>query len=228
MGTSLRAGDRAPRARRQSSRRCAISVHLCWLAALLLATGCSPGAGVYSNPSVPDDAPRVVIETNHGDIVVGLYQQQAPITVANFLEYVDGGFYDGTAFHRVIPGFMIQGGGYVPRGDLRFEQKQRRAPIELESDNGLVNARGTLAMARADAPNTATSEFFINLVDNQRLDRLGDVNLGYAVFGTVLEGMEVVDAIAEVETTRSPDVSAPGESAAPVEDVVIRAIRRVN
>jgi len=193
---------------------------------LVLAAGCGPVAGVYENPPLSDDAPRVVIETNHGDIVVGLYQEQSPISVANFLEYVDAGFYDGTAIHRVIPEFMIQGGGFVPRGDMRYERREPRPPIALESDNGLVNARGTLTMARGGMPNTGTSQFFVNLVDNQRLDRLGDVNLGYAVFGVVLEGMDVVDAIAEVETGVSPDASLPGEVAVPVDPVIIRSIRR--
>jgi peptidyl-prolyl cis-trans isomerase A (cyclophilin A)/peptidyl-prolyl cis-trans isomerase B (cyclophilin B) len=203
------------------------SFFLCGSLALLLAAGCSPGTGMSGNPPLPDDAPRVVIETDYGDVVVGLYEERSPITVANFLEYVDAGFYDGTAFHRVIPGFMIQGGGYVPRGGQRFESKERRAAIALESDNGLRNVRGTLSMARGGMPDTATSEFFINLVDNQRLDRLGDVNLGYAVFGVVVEGMDVVDEIAAVETVASPDFASMGERAAPVEDVVIRSIRRV-
>jgi cyclophilin family peptidyl-prolyl cis-trans isomerase len=196
------------------------------LIALVAAGACGPGAGVYENPPLPDDAPRVVIETNHGDIVVGLYEEQSPITVANFLQYVDEHFYDGTSFHRVIPGFMIQGGGFVALDDLRFQPKRRRPSIPLESDNGLKNVRGSLAMARGGAPDTASSEFFINLVDNQRLDRLGDVNLGYAVFGMVIEGMDVVDEIAAVETAMSPTFAQMGERAAPVEPVIIRTIRR--
>jgi len=182
---------------------------------------------VYGNPPLPDDAPRVVIETNHGDILIGLYEEQSPITVANFLAYVDAGFFDGTSFHRVIPDFMIQGGGWVALSDLRLERKDDRLPnIPLESDNGLKNARGSVAMARGGMPDTASSEFFINLVDNQRLDRFGQVELGYAVFGVVLEGMDVVDAIATVETDVSPDLPPPGEPAAPVEPVVIRSVRR--
>jgi cyclophilin family peptidyl-prolyl cis-trans isomerase len=190
---------------------------------LFLIAGCGPGASVYENPPLPDDAPRVVIETSHGDIVVGLYAEQAPITVNNFLAYVDAGFYDGTVFHRVLPGFMAQGGGFVHQGD-QYLPKQTRPPIELESDVGLKNVRGSVAMARRDIPlASATSQFFINLVDNQRLDRLGDVNPGYAVFGTVIEGMDVVDSIAAVETGMRPPFPEP---ATPVEDVVIRSIRR--
>jgi len=198
------------------------------LAALVFMVACGSGESAYENPPLPDDAPRVVIETNHGDIVVGLYQERSPITVANFLQYVDEHFYDGTSFHRVLPGFMIQGGGFVALDNLRFQPKQRRPNIPLESDNGLKNVRGTLAMARGGMPDTASSEFFINLVDNQRLDRLGDVNLGYAVFGTVLEGMDVVDEIAAVDTAVSPDFAQMGERAAPIDPVIIRSIRRQN
>ena len=163
-----------------------------------------------------------------GTIVVGLYEEQAPITVGNFLEYVDAGFFGGTVFHRTMPDFMIQGGVYVPQGD-RYVAKDTLPPIPLESDTGLKNLRGTLSMARRDVPiDSATSQFFINLIDNQRLDRLGDVQVGYAVFGVVLEGMDVVDAIAAVETTVHPDVSLPGERAVPVELVVIRSVRRLN
>lgn len=196
-----------------------------WVSVLLLViAGCAPGASVYENPPLPDDAPRVVIETEFGDIVVGLYEEQSPITVANFLAYADAGFFDGTAFHRVIPGFMVQGGGYIPQG-AGFQSKERRPTISLESDNGLKNLRGTIAMARGGMPDTASSEFFINLVDNQRLDRLGDVNLGYAAFGVVLEGMDVVDAIAAVETEMRPPFSEP---ATPVEEVLIISLRRQN
>jgi peptidyl-prolyl cis-trans isomerase A (cyclophilin A) len=195
---------------------------------LAVVAGCAPGASVYENPPLADDAPRVVIETNHGDIVVGLYEEQSPISVANFLTYVDAGFFDGTSFHRVIPGFMIQGGGLVPLGDNRYQRKETRAAIALESDNGLKNVRGTLTMARGGMPNTGTSQFFVNLVDNQRLDRLGDVNLGYAVFGTVIEGLDVVEAIAAVETGVSPDASLGSEVAVPVDPVVILSARRQN
>lgn len=194
------------------------------LSMLVVAAACTTDSNVNDNPAVPDDAPRVVIETSHGDIVIGLYEEQSPITVANFLAYVDAGFFDGTAFHRVIPGFMIQGGGWVPQGDGRFQSKERMPSIVLESDNGLKNLRGTVTMARAGMPNTATSEFFINLLDNQRLDRLGDVEPGYAVFGVVLEGMDIVEAIAVVPT--QVVLTFPNERATPVEDVIIRSVRR--
>jgi len=188
----------------------------------LAVAACAPGGNI--NPTLSDDAPRVVIETSLGDIVVGLYEETAPVSVANFLAYVDARHFDGTVFHRVMPGFMIQGGGYVREGG-QFLRKETRAPIVLESDNGLRNLRGTLAMARMPSPDidSARDQFFINLVDNQRLDRLGDVELGYAVFGVVLEGMDVVDAIADVDIA----LTAPfPEASTPVEDVVIRSIRR--
>jgi cyclophilin family peptidyl-prolyl cis-trans isomerase len=141
--------------------------------------------------------PQVTLETNRGAILIELDPEKAPKTVANFLEYVRAGSYDGTIFHRVIDGFMIQGGGF----DGQLAQKETRAPIQNESDNGLSNARGTIAMARTNDPHSATAQFFINLVDNDGLDhgKTGQV-WGYAVFGKVLEGMDVVDAIAKVET----------------------------
>ncbi|WP_295799573.1 peptidylprolyl isomerase [uncultured Microbulbifer sp.] len=135
--------------------------------------------------------PRVVLETDLGSIELVLFADKAPVTVENFLAYVDSGFYDGTIFHRVIPGFMAQGGGYT----FDFQEKPTRAPIKNESDNGLSNERGTIAMARTDDPNSATSQFFINLVDNSRLDG-GTGKAGYTVFGKVLLGMSVVQQIA--------------------------------
>ncbi len=164
-----------------------------------------------------DPHPRVRIVTNKGTIVVELDREKAPITVSNFLRYVDDGFYDGTLFHRVVPGFVIQGGGFLP-GLVR---KDTRPPIINESNNGLSNVRGTIAMARTNDPDSATSQFFINLVDNTSLDYAPD-RPGYAVFGRVIEGMDVVDAIAEVETT-----SRNGFNDVPVEDVVIERIERI-
>jgi len=141
--------------------------------------------------------PRVKLETTKGTIVIELDQAKAPITVGNFLEYVKSGFYDGTVFHRVIPSFMIQGGGFTPN----MEQKATRAAIVNESANGLVNKRGTLAMARTPDPNSATAQFFINLKDNSFLDKANSQDrVGYCVFGKVVEGMAVVDAIAAVKT----------------------------
>ncbi len=138
----------------------------------------------------------VVMQTTMGDIEIKLATKEAPITTDNFLGYVESGFYDGTIFHRVISGFMIQGGGYIPTGKL----KPTGDPIVLESNNGLKNKRGTIAMARTSEPNSATSQFFINLVDNNNLD-WSTTNDGYAVFGEVVKGMDVVDAIGVVRTS---------------------------
>ena len=140
--------------------------------------------------------PQVRLRTSMGEIVVELYAKEAPISVANFLEYVNGKFYDGTIFHRVIPGFMVQCGGMDK--DMN-EKDNKRAPIKNEADNGLKNLRGTLAMARTMEVDSATSQFFINLKDNEFLDH-GFRDFGYAVFGKVVSGMEVVDKIAQVPT----------------------------
>jgi len=149
-----------------------------------------------SEPTTSVDAPlplQVKLETTKGDIVIELDRKAAPITVANFVRYVNDGFYDGTIFHRVIPGFMIQGGGHSPD----MSRKPTRAPIKNEAANGLKNIRGTIAMARTSMPHSATSQFFINHGDNASLDyRPLDTPNGYAVFGKVVEGMDVVDAIA--------------------------------
>ncbi len=139
---------------------------------------------------------KIEINTSMGKIVAELDFEKAPITAKNFAAYVSDGFFDGTIFHRVIPGFMIQGGGMKP--DMR--EKSNKAPIKLESNNGLKNNRGTLAMARTNVPDSATSQFFINLADNAFLNYSGAGNPGYAVFGKVVEGLDVVDAIAKVKT----------------------------
>lgn len=141
------------------------------------------------------DKPHVLLETSLGEIEVELEADKAPVSVQNFLSYVDSGFYNGTIFHRVIPGFMIQGGGF----DADMQQKTPRAPIKNEADNGLHNVRGTLAMARTQAVDSATSQFFINHKDNAFLDH-GSRDFGYAVFGKVVKGMDVVDQIAQVPT----------------------------
>jgi len=151
-------------------------------------------------------APRVALDTSAGTIVLELAPQQAPKTVANFLEYVRGGQYDNTIFHRVMSGFMIQGGGYKP--DL--SEKPTRAPIPLESKSGLTNKRGTVAMARRGDPNSAAAQFFINVVDNASLDYPNPDGHGYAVFGKVIEGMDVVDRIRAVPTSSSgPHANLP-------------------
>lgn len=160
--------------------------------------------------------PRVRLETSNGTIVIELDQTKAPVTVGNFLDYVKAGFYDGTVFHRVIPNFMIQGGGFT----ANMEQKPTRGPIVNESTNGLVNKRGTVAMARTSDPNSATAQFFVNIVDNAFLDKAkAQDGVGYCVFGKVVEGMKVVDAIAAVKTG-----TAGGNPDVPVQPVVIKKV----
>jgi cyclophilin family peptidyl-prolyl cis-trans isomerase len=142
--------------------------------------------------------PKVKIETTMGDIVLELDAQNAPVSTANFLSYVKEGFYDGTIFHRVIPGFMIQGGGLT----ADMVEKPTKAPIKNEANNGLLNHRGTIAMARTSEPHSASSQFFINVSDNDFLNFKSETSQGwgYAVFGKVIEGMDVVDKIVGVET----------------------------
>jgi len=153
----------------------------------------------------------ITIKTNHGDIKVELFDEKAPITCENFRQYVADGFFDGTIFHRVIPNFMIQGGGM----EADMSQKKTRAPIKNEADNGETNRRGTLAMARTMDVNSATAQFFINLRDNDFLNH-GTRDFGYAVFGKVVDGMDVVDAIAAV-----PTGNQGGHQDVPVETVTI-------
>jgi peptidyl-prolyl cis-trans isomerase B (cyclophilin B) len=171
-------------------------------------------------PAVLAENPNVVIQTNKGDITVELDGDKAPDTVKNFLTYVDEGFYDGTIFHRVIEGFMIQGGGF----DKDMKQKPTHAPIENEADNGLKNERGTIAMARTSDPHSATAQFFINLKDNDFLNHTSNdpSGWGYAVFGRVTEGMDVVDAIAAAPTGRG----GPFPKDVPQETVQIEKVGR--
>ena len=170
-------------------------------------------------PSVGDKrTPRVVMETNHGRIVIELYADKAPITVKSFLQYVDDQYYDGTIFHRVIAEFMIQGGGHVPG----MNEKKTREPIKNESANGLANERGTIALARMANPDSGTAQFFINTKDNRFLDRDKSADkIGYCVFGRVVEGMDVVDRIRRVPTGQQA-----GHSTVPVQDVIVRSLRR--
>jgi cyclophilin family peptidyl-prolyl cis-trans isomerase len=150
-------------------------------------------------------------ETTLGSFVVELFDKDAPISAQNFRDYAEAGFFDGTIFHRVIPGFVIQGGGFT----AEMKQKQTRAPIKNEAGNGVKNRRGTLSMARTNDPHSATSQFFVNLVDNAFLDP-GRGGAGYAVFGCITEGMNVIDAIAAVKTGRRG-----GHDDVPTEPVVV-------
>ena len=162
------------------------------------------------------DAPKVRLDTSLGTIVLQLDRERAPQTVANFLQYVTDGFYDATIFHRVIEGFMIQGGGL----DQAMQKKANRSPVENEADNGLKNVIGTIAMARTSNPHSATSQFFINVADNQSLDHTAKTSQGwgYAVFGRVVEGMETVDHI-----RNTPTVRKAGRSDVPNVDVIIKS-----
>ncbi len=157
-------------------------------------------------------------KTSKGTFTVQLFDQQAPVSVENFLKYADEGFFDDTIFHRVIPGFMVQGGGLT----AELKNKQGHDPIKNEAANGLKNKRGTLSMARTNDINSATSQFFINVVDNDFLDHKGASNYGYAVFGRIDSGMDVVDAIAAVKTG-----SKSGYQDVPVETVTIESVQRV-
>jgi cyclophilin family peptidyl-prolyl cis-trans isomerase len=180
------------------------------LLAALMAPADAQGGGAAPAPA---KAPRVTLETSKGKIVIELYPDKAPVTVANFLEYARAGFYDGTIFHRVIPDFMIQGGGFT----ADMGQKGTRGGIKNEADNGLRNTRGSLAMARTNDPHSASAQWFINLKNNGFLDKSqAQDGWGYAVFGKVVEGMDVVDEIARVATT-----SKGGHQNVPREAVVI-------
>ncbi len=163
-------------------------------------TACRPEAGDQASTAAPDPRPTVVLETTKGRLVLELDRDKAPETVRNFLAHVGIGFYDGLIFHRVEPGFVIQAGYYT--SDER-RASTTAAPIMNESENGLSNLRGTVAMARTDYPHSATTQFFVNLVDNGKLDRdQYHDGWGYAVFGRVIEGLDVVDAIAKGQTMR--------------------------
>ena len=165
--------------------------------------------------------PMVVLSTSLGDIKIELYQDKAPVTVQNFLEYVKSGYYDETIFHRVIPGFMVQGGGMTD--DMRDKREGQRAAIKNESSNGLKNDTGTLAMARTSAPDSATSQFFISVKDNTFLNKENAADkVGYAVFGKVVEGMDVVKKIEQVKTT----TKGPHQNV-PVDSVVIKSAKVV-
>jgi len=184
---------------------------------ILIVIGVSLAAGAADKPG---DNPKVVLDTTKGKIVLELYLQMAPETVVNFLSYVDAKFYDGTIFHRVIPDFMIQGGGFT----ADMERKPGKGPIKNEADKGLKNDRGTIAMARTGDPHSATAQFFINTINNDFLNHKNKTQQGwgYAAFGKVIEGMDVVDAISAVKTTKRGSFQD-----VPVEAVVIISARRL-
>ncbi|QZN95693.1 peptidylprolyl isomerase A [Symbiopectobacterium purcellii] len=165
-------------------------------AALVSLTMFSSSVMVSSAFAAPAATTRVLLTTSEGNIELALDNQKAPVSVKNFVEYVNSGFYNGTTFHRVIPGFMVQGGGFVDE----MKQKATNPPIKNEADNGLRNVRGTIAMARTAEKDSATSQFFINVADNAFLDH-GQRDFGYAVFGKVVKGMDVADKISQVQTS---------------------------
>jgi len=182
------------------------------LLALALALGPSTLANAKENP-------MVTLSTSMGDVKIELYADKAPVTVKNFLDYAKAGYYDGTIFHRVIPGFMIQGGGLT--ADMQDKREGQKPPIKNESSNGLKNETGTVAMARTSAPDSATSQFFINVKDNSSLDKeKAQDGVGYAVFGKVVEGMDVVRKIEQVKTaTKGPHQNVP------VDAVTIKSVK---
>jgi cyclophilin family peptidyl-prolyl cis-trans isomerase len=158
------------------------------------------------------------IETTLGDFTIEFFEKEAPVSVANFRKYVEDGFFDGTIFHRIVPGFVIQGGGFTED----MAQKTPAAPIKNEADNGLKNSRGTLSMARTNDIHSATSQFFVNLKDNDFLDHSRG-NFGYAVFARVTDGMDVIDKIAAVDTGRKR-----GFDDVPVDAVIMKSVRKVD
>jgi peptidyl-prolyl cis-trans isomerase A (cyclophilin A) len=191
--------------------------------------GCAALLGLYAlsladaAAADPDDRPLVVLDTTAGPITLELDRAKAPITVDNFLKYVDSGFYDGLIFHRVIPGFMIQGGGM--KENLEEKTEGARPPIQNEARNGLSNVRGTISMARTPEPNSATSQFFINLVNNTSSLDPNRGSAGYAVFGKVVSGMDTVDSIAKVPTGRRAAQPVPLDDV-PLKPIVIKHAQR--
>jgi cyclophilin family peptidyl-prolyl cis-trans isomerase len=185
--------------------------------------GASPDgtpSGKSGAAPAPAKGPRVKISTTLGDFVVELFADKAPLSTKNFLRYVDEKFYDGTIFHRVMSDFMVQGGGFTES----LEQKPTHEPIKNEADNGLSNARGTLAMARTPIVDSATAQWFVNVVDNQRLDHAGPgPRFGYAVFGKVVQGMDVVDKIRDTPVEQR----GPQFTHLPSTTVVIKSARRL-
>jgi cyclophilin family peptidyl-prolyl cis-trans isomerase len=198
------------------------------LAAVLTLMAASPLAIRAADEKAPADKakekgnPMVILSTTMGDIKVELFADKAPGTVQNFIDYTKAGYYDGTIFHRVIPNFMVQGGGLTP--DMQDKTAGRKPAIKNESSNGLKNEVGTLAMARTSAPDSATSQFFINVVNNEFLNKeKAPDKVGYAVFGKVVDGMDVVNKIVSVKTTsKGPHQNVP------VDAIVIKSVRIVD
>lgn len=207
------------------------------IASLTLAFAAAPPAAAPTTPPAGDGKPAapaapapaqdafVILATDRGDIALELFPSAAPISVANFLEYVDSGFYNGTMFHRSMPNFVIQGGGF----DASFTQKTTRPPIRNEAGNGLKNGRGTISMARTNDPDSGTCQFFLNLKDNRQLDR-NEASAGYAVFGKIVRGVDVMDAIAAIPTTQKTATVLGGQhflmTDVPSETVTIKTARR--
>ena len=175
-------------------------------------------AAAAPKPKADDANPVVVLDTSMGPITIQLDRAKAPVTVENFLKYVDEGYYDGLIFHRIIPGFMIQGGGMQSSGGRMVEKNATYPAIKNESKGGMSNARGTIAMARQDSPNSATCQFFINHGNNKNLDTYRG---GYTAFGKVIDGMDVVDAIAKTKTDMSE-----GEGGVPEKPPIIKSAKR--
>ncbi len=199
------------------SRKMLLAGLLCLLTAGLAGAADEKKPTEASTPAVTKGKAVVVLmETTMGNIKIELYPEKAPKTVENFLTYVKEGFFTDTIFHRVIPGFMIQGGGFNKNLDL----KQGKPPISLESQNGLKNTRGAIAMARTGDPNSATSQFFINVKDNPNLDYPKPDGNGYAVFGKVLEGMDVADKIVAVPTT-----TKGAYNDVPIDPILIKSVK---
>jgi len=197
-----------------------------------LCVGCVAIAGLASvmtagTAAAEDEKVIVVLDTSAGPITLELDRAKAPITVDNFLKYVDSGFFNNLVFHRVITNFMIQGGGFEDKGStLRQKTEGALDPIRNEAGNGLSNKRGTIAMARTSDPNSATSQFFINLVDNGRILDRNSGSAGYAVFGKVIEGIETVDKIAQASTGAKRDEDGHRLDDVPTKPIVIRSAKR--
>jgi peptidyl-prolyl cis-trans isomerase A (cyclophilin A) len=213
---------RAPHPERASMiQRLALAALFSCVASLAVAQAPAPAPAAQpaAKTEAPAPNPRVLLRTTAGDITIELYADKAPKSVDNFLQYVRAKFYDGTVFHRVIDGFMVQGGGF----DKDLRQKPTRPPVVNEADNGVSNLRGTVAMARTTEPNSATAQFFVNVVDNNRLDHVSKDNgftWGYAVFGKVVSGMEVVDQIKSTPT----GPGGPFPKDVPVTPIVINSV----